>query len=193
MADTIKLDAANDTSKVFVPVTGNIGFAPYGTTCPTAEQGKAPDLKLDEAFKGAGLIQKDGGFEWTGEADGDPLEFHQEGYSIPSGGYKSGVKFTMAQTDIETQSLIRGLNFDEHGHAIVDSSGNPNRYCVFVEEIFKNGWIRRRLCQNAKFASIKESKAERGSVSGYEVEMSFYNDAAHPGGQYHEWLIKPSA
>ncbi len=89
----------NDVAAVGLPVTGFFGFAPISTTLPTPEEGGAADFALPVAFKKAGLLTEDGGFEWTEESDGDPIAFWQEGYSIPSGLANVNLVAKLAQYD----------------------------------------------------------------------------------------------
>lgn len=193
MAKTIgQADAqGNNLKAVGVPVTGLAAFAPLETAVPTPEEGKNTQLKLNEAFKKLGLITEDGGFEYATETDGDPLVFYQDGYSIPTGVGKATCVLTLAQTDTLTQEFIRGRQFDEHGHMVVDAGGNASQFIFYTEEVFKNGVIRRRLCENASVLEAKETKSKRGEVTGYEVTVSLGVAAGHSTGNFHEWLIFP--
>src|SRR3954471_21138244 len=100
--------AGNNVAAAFVPVTGFFGYAPSGTAFPTASGGAAVPLTLDPAFKKAGLLTEDGGFDWDLEADGDALTFWQDGYSIPSGLAKATLVVKLAQYDETIRSLIWG-------------------------------------------------------------------------------------
>ena len=181
----------NDLKAVNIPVTGAIAFAPYGTKLPTPEEGGKKEYKLPADYKRLGLVTKDGGPEWKLEAEGDAQEFWQEGYSMPSGLASCELTFTLAQTDPVTVEFIRGIKLDKNGYFVVDAGGNPERYALYVEEIFKNSMIRRRAGANAQIKEVKESKSERGSVLGYEVTVKFGTDPQHEGGQFGEWNIFP--
>lgn len=184
----------NDISAVGLPVTGHVAIAPYGTTLPTPVEGKDLSLTLDPAFEKLGLLTEDGGPVWEGD-EGEKTGFWQEGYSIPTGGGDAVLTITLAQTDKRTQEFIRGIKFDENDHRVVDTSGNPNKYVVWVEEIFKNGAVRRRAGANVTVGTPKETQSKRGEIMAYEVPLTFTRDASHLGGQFHEWLIgsDPSA
>lgn len=181
--------AGNDLSAIFIPSTGKIAVAPFGTAIPVAADGAKAKVTLNQAFKALGLLTEDGGMEWTEEADGEAIELFQEGYSIPSGKAKVELKVKMAESSREKYELLRGIHYDANKHAIVDASGNPQRLVVWVEEIAKNGTVRRRACENATVSSLKEDKDERGKIKAIEVTFSFASAIGHPNGQYHEWFL----
>jgi hypothetical protein len=181
----------NDVTAVGVPVTGHMGVAPAGTTLPTPLEGGADTYTLPVAFKLPGLLTEDGGFEWSMEADGDPIVFWQDGFSIPSGLANVELKVKYAQTDETVREIIRGKTADINGYMTIDGGGTSAKYVVFTEEIFKNGTIRRRVAGNASIASVSEDKSERGSVLGYEVTYKIDRAAALGNEHLGEWLIPP--
>lgn len=182
----------NDVTAVGVPVTGHMGVAPAGTTLPTALEGASDTYTLPVAFKLPGLLTEDGGFEWSMEADGDPIVFWQDGFSIPSGLANVELKVKYAQTDETVREIIRGKVADVNGYMTIDGGGTSARYVLFTEEIFKNGTIRRRVAGNASVASVAEDKSERGSVLGYEVTYKVDRSAALENNHIGEWLIAPA-
>lgn len=183
--------AGNDVSAVGIPVSGNIGFAPQGTAGPTPAQGASRALTLDPKFKIPGLLTEDGGFEWTLEADGDPITFWQDGYSIPSGLANATLVLKLAQTDEIVRSIIRGETADANGYMTIDAGGTDARYSIFTEEIFKNGTIRRRWAPNVGIQSVKEDKNERGNVLGYEVTVKVDRSPLVNNRHFGEWLLPP--
>lgn len=182
-------EAGNDVTAVGLPVTGHLGIAPYGTVIPTPTAGAAPDFTLDPAFKVPGLLAEDGGPEWTEEADGDPIQFWQEGYSIPSGLANVELVVKYAQTDETVRSIIRGKTADANGYITVDGGGTDTKSVLFTEEIFKNGVIRRRVAPNTSIKSVKEDKSTRGEVLGYEVTHKIDRHASVENNHFGEWLI----
>lgn len=178
----------NDIGAVGVPVTGFLGFAPAGTTFPTPEEGADPEFLLPAAFKKAGLLTEDGGFEWTLEADGDPIKFWQDGYSIPSGLANATLVAKMAQYDDNVRLLSYGKVPDDNGYITIDAGGHALRFVAFTEEIFKNGAIRRRVA-DVGVTGAKVDKSERGSVNG--TELTFAADRSPALGNEHlgEWWI----
>ena len=182
----------NNVQAVGIPITGHIGFADYGTALPTPSAGSALDFVLPESFRMPGLLTEDGGFEWTMEADGDPIVFWQEGFSIPSGMANVELVVKYAQTDETVRSLIRGKTADANGYMTIDGGGTDKKYVLFAEEIFKNGIIRRRAAANVSVASVKEDKSERGSVLGYEVTYKIDRHPSLNNEHLGEWLIDPA-
>lgn len=179
----------NDVSAVAVPVTGHIGIAPEGTTGPTPAEGASTTLTLDPLYKVPGLLSEDGGFEWTLEADGDPIVFWQEGYSLPTGLANVTLVCKLAQTDELVRSIIRGKEADANGYMTVDGGGTSARYSLFTEEIFKNSAIRRRWAPNASVQSVKEDKSERGKPIAYEVTFSVARSPLVENNHLGEWII----
>lgn len=178
-----------DVAAVGVPVTGHMGVAPAGTAIPTPLEGGDDAFVLPVAFELPGLLTEDGGFEWSMEADGDPIEFWQEGFSIPSGLANVTLKVKYAQTDETVRGIIRGRTPDINGYITIDGGGTAARYVVFTEEIFKSGLIRRRVAANVGIESVSEDKSERGSVLGYEVTYTIARSPELGNDHIGEWLI----
>ena len=179
----------NDLSKVFVPVTGFLGFGPQNTPIPASAVLGALTYALPPAVRKVGLIKEDGGFEWAAEADGDAIKFWQEGYELPSGQVKATLTVTLAQTDPISRELTTGKVPDANGVIDVDLGGNTNVYWLCTEEVAKNGVIRRRIVPNATVQSVKEDKSERGTVLGYQVVFST-NRSAEINAHYREAVIQ---
>lgn len=179
----------NDIAAVAVPVTGFIGYAPLGTPGPTPAEGADPDFILDAAFKKLGLIKVDGGPQWAQAASGDPLEFWQQGYTIPTGLADVTVAAGLAQTDENVRSFLNGKNADANGYMEIDGGGNAVHYAIFTEEIFKNGDIRRRWAPDANIATAVENQSTRGEVLGTDVTVNINNSDEVGGNHYGEWLI----
>lgn len=182
----------NDLSAVAIPVTGSIGIAPGGTAYPTPVEGAALDLTLDPEYKKLGLVTSDGGPQWAWEADGDPIEFWQDGYSIPSGLANVTLVVTAAQTDDFVRSIIYGKEPDENGFLIVDGGGHSTKYVIFTEEAFKNGYVRRRVAPNAGVQSVEEAQSTRGEVYGYTITFKISSSPDLDNGHFGEWLIPPA-
>ena len=184
-ADTL----GRDVSAVGVPVTGHIGIAPFGTAIPTSLQGGSDTYTLPLDYQLPGLLTEDGGFEWAMEADGDPITFWQEGFSIPSGLANVTLKVKFAQTDEIVRGIIRGRTADSNGFITIDGGGTDAKYVIFTEEVFKNGTIRRRVAANAGVESVAEDKSERGNVLGYEVTFKIDRSPELANDHIGEWLI----
>lgn len=178
----------NDITAVGLPVTGFFGFAPAGTAFPTPAAGGAPDFVLPAAFKKAGLIKEDGGFEWTLEPNGDPITFWQDGYSIPSGLANATLAVTLAQKDENQRLLAFGAVADENGFITIDAGGHSTEFVIFTEEIFKSGAILRRIAE-ATVTTAKVDKSERGTVNGTALTFAAKRSASLQNKHLGEWLI----
>lgn len=181
----------NDITAVGIPISGSVGLAPITTPLLSPSAGKAYDLELAEAFRKLGLQTEDGGHNWTLEADGDPIVFFQDGYSIPSGLANATLVVKLAQYDALTQELLSGAEPDANGYILIDAAGHSTEYRLFTEEIFKNGVIRRRQAGKATITGVVVDQSTRGEVNG--VEVTFKIDRSPDLGNKHlgEWLIKP--
>lgn len=183
--------AGNDLQKVFVPITGYLGYGPQGTTVPTPAELAAAQFTLPPTVRKVGLIKQDGGFEWTTDTQGDATEFWQIGYKKASGQVQAKLKVTLAQTDPIVRELVWGKVPDEHGVIDVDLGGNDKTYFLPTEEVSKDGIIRRRIAPSCTVLTVKEQKSERGVAQGYEVEFETNFD---PGisAHFREAVIYPS-
>lgn len=181
--------AGNDILAVGIPITGLFGFAPTGTTLPTAVEGNDPDYVLPVAFKKAGLAKVDGGPQMAWAASGDPIEFWQAGYSIPSGLADVTFTATYAQTDPFIRELIYGIVPDANNMIIVDGGGHSVEKILWTEEIFKNGAIRRRCAPKTGIKSVTEDKSTRGEVLGYTVVHEIKRSALYANKHFAEWVI----
>ncbi len=185
--------AGNNVQAVFVPVGGFMAFAPSGTTIPTKAEVHDRDLVLPAAFKKVGLIKVDGGFEWTGEQDGDNIEFWQEGYDIPSGLVNASVVVGMAQFDNIVRELVYGETPDANGVLDVELASNPHRYVLWTEEVDKWRRLRRRIAPNVGVGSNKEDKSERGSVNAQTTTFNVSRSDVIGGAHFREALIPAPA
>lgn len=182
--------SGNDILAVGVPVTGFIGFAPFGTTIPTPSQGASESLVLDPAFKKLGLLKTDGGPQFAYAADGDPIEFWQQGYTIPTGLANVTLSVSIAEAlNTNVRQLIAGTTVDSNGYLTYDGGGHATRYVIFTEEIFKNGAIRRRVCPNAGVNGVTEDQSNRGQVNGQQLVFGIENSPLVGGGHFGEWVL----
>lgn len=179
----------NDITTVGVPVTGNIGLAPFGTAFPSPSEGAAYDLQLEAAFRKIGLLKTDGGPQWAWAPSGDAIEFWQDGYSIPSGLADVTVTISAAQTDDIVRSIVYGKEPDPNHFVTVDGGGHADQYVLFTEEIFKNGQIRRRVAPNAQVQSVAEDKSERGTPMGYQIVFKINRSVLVANEHFGEWLL----
>jgi hypothetical protein len=182
----------NDIQAVGVPVTGFIGFAPYGTVIPTPVQGAADSLTLNVAFRKLGLLKEDGGPQYAWAADGDPITFWQDGYTLPSGLANVTLSVTAAEIlgDL-LQEILTGEAPDANGYVEIDGGLPGTRWVVFTEEIFKNGAIRRRVAPLATLASTAEDRSTRGEVNGNALVFNIARHASVGNKHFGQWILAP--
>lgn len=183
--------AGNDLSKVFVPVTGAMGFGPADTAVPTPEVLGAASYTLPTGVRKVGLVKQDGGFDWTGEPSGDPIEFWQDGYELPSGLVSATLVVGLAQTDPIVRELVWGKAPDANGVIDVELGSNTNTYWLYTEEVAKNLVIRRRVAPNCTVRTVKEDKSERGTVQGYTVTFHTGRSSLINNAHFREAVIAP--
>lgn len=186
--------AGNDILAVGVPVTGSIGFAPFGTTIPTPVEGASDTLVLDPAFVKIGLLKEDGGPQFAWAADGDPILFWQDGYSLPSGLANVTLSITAAETLADqVRAIIAGVQPDGNGYLEIDGGGHATQWVVFTEEIFKNGAIRRRVAANVTLASSEEDQSTRGEVNGNALTFNINRSPVLNNKHFGEWVLPAEA
>ncbi|QAB18330.1 hypothetical protein Leucomu_13175 [Leucobacter muris] len=182
----------NDIGLVGIPITGFLAWAPIGTAIPAKSEGAELDLELAAAFAKVGLIKQDGGFDWTGEASGDAIEFWQEGYSVPTGLANVTIAATLAEHKAKNQELLYGEAPDADGAADIEEASNDKRVVLFSHEVFKSGWIRRRAMPNVGVQLVKLDKSERGSVQGQAVTFKVDRSGVVGNRHYRQWIIPPA-
>lgn len=184
----------NDITLVSVPVSGRIALAPFGTAFPTPEAGATEPLTpaLDAAFKPLGLLKVDGGPGWTWEPDGDPIEFWQDGYSIPSGLADVQVVATAAEQNAWVREIKSGKTPDANGFITFDGGGHATQYVLWSEEIFKNGAIRRRVAPNVTVLSVVEDRSTRGEVLGDAFTFKVNRSPLVGNDHFGEWVLPPA-
>jgi hypothetical protein len=182
--------AGNDVLAVGIPVTGSIGFAPFGTVIPTPAEGGSDTLVLDPAFVKIGLLKEDGGPQFAWAADGDPITFWQDGYRIPSGLANVTLAITAAEVlAAQVRQIIAGIAPDANGYLEVDGGGHATQWVVFTEEIFKNGAIRRRVAPNVTLASSEEDQSTRGEINGNALTFNIDRSPAVNNKHFGEWVL----
>lgn len=186
-------DKGNDVNLVGIPVTGAIALAPEGSVGPTPVEGAAENYVLPAGFRRIGLVTQDGGPEFTEERDGDPIQFWQDGYSIPTGLANCTLTFTAAETNPLVQELHAGKEPDENGYVEINAGGHAKRYVLWLEEIFRNGMIRRRIAYTVTVDSFTAVKSERGTVMGYTIVLRIGVSSRLGNNHYGQWVLNPSA
>lgn len=182
----------NDVLAVGVPLAGFIGIGPFGTTLPAADEGNTDPLDpvLNAAIVKIGLLKTDGGPQFAWAADGDPIEFWQVGYSIPSGLAKVTLTVSAAESlSAVVRKIVSGATPDANSYTEIDGGGNALKFVAFTEEIFKSGAIRRRAAANVSLQSTTEDKSTRGDVLGQALVFSIDRSPVFNNKHFGEWVI----
>lgn len=179
----------NDLNSVLVPVTGRAALAPFGSPIPAPSEGANLDLVLSELYKSLGLRTADGAPQWAWEADGEAIEFFEEGYNLPSGLANVTVVMKLAETNPWVREIISGKKPDENGYITFDGGGHATRYVLWTEEAFKNKTVRRRVAPQVTVQSVAEDRGERGAVLGYEVTFAVSRHDDVDNEHFGEWVI----
>lgn len=178
----------NDVALVGIPITGKIAFAPYGTALPTAVQMFNAAFALAVDWKNPGLLTEDGGFNYA-ETRSDPQKFFQDGYEVTMGTGELLLTVKLAESSEIVRQITRGKTADANGTMEIDIDGDPIRYSVYTEEVYKSGAQRRRVCANAWVRSVTEDQSTRGSVRAVTLVLAIKRDAAHGNGHFRETLL----
>jgi hypothetical protein len=182
--------SGNDILAVGVPLGGFIGVGPFGTTLPDPEDGADPDLVVNVAIKKLGLLKTDGGPQFAWAADGDPLEFWQPGYTIPTG--LANVTLTLSAAEAladQVRAIVAGATPDANGYTEIDGGGHATQYVIFTAEIFKSGAIRRRAAANATLQSTTEDQSTRGDILGEQLVFKIDRSPVFNNNHFGEWVL----
>ena len=180
--------SGNDVAAVGIPLTGKIAFAAYGTALPTGAQMYNSSFALPAEWKNPGLLTEDGGFNYD-ETRSDPVKFFQDGYEITLGTGDLILTIKLAESSETVRQITRGKTADANGTMEIDIDGDPLRYSVYTEEVYKNGVMRRRACANAWVRSVKQDQSTRGAVDAVTLTLAIKRDAAHGMGHFRETLL----
>lgn len=179
--------AGNDLLNVFIPVTGALFFAPYGTALPTtaalAVYGYAPA----SPWKAAGLITLDGGFGWS-DNRADAIEFFQDGYQLNAGNGTASLAVKMAETSANVRLLLRNATADANGGIDIDIDADV-QWSVMTKEVDKLGNIRWRAAGNAWLTTNASDRSKRGDANANEATFTVRRDPNLANKHYREVLV----
>lgn len=184
----------NDVNSVNIPVTGRICLVPYDEANaiePSAISEKVAVPTLPDAYKtgAVGLVKSDGAPQDASEA-GDPIEFWQQGYQV-GGSASINTTLTLAEDNEVTRRFAHGgQEPDEHGVYSVDALVHDVKWMAYYEEAYKNGRVYRRAGV-VQMTANEPNQAERGSVKGRAVTVTWLEDEAYGGHKYIESTYDP--
>lgn len=179
--------AGNDVLNVFIPVTGFLAFAPYGTALPTTADLAAYGYTPPVAWKRAGLITVDGGFGWSDGRSG-AIEFFQDSYQVTAGNGSATLAVKLAETSATVRQLLRNATADANGGIDVDVDADV-RWSLYTEEVDKNGTIRRRVAGNGWLTSAATDRSTRGEVNATEATFTIKRDPNMDNKHYREVIV----
>jgi len=183
--------AGNDILNVFIPVTGFLAFAPYGTALPSTADMAAYGYTPPVAWKRAGLITVDGGLGWSDER-ADSIEFFQDGYQVSAANGTAALAVKLAETSANVRLLLRNATADGNGGIDVNIDADV-RWSLYTEEVDKNGVIRRRVAGNGWLASAAADRSTRGEVNANEATFTIRRDANMGNRHYREVIVPVDA
>lgn len=183
--------AGNDTSAVFIPVTGFVAFAPYGTTLPTKTELNTYGYTPPVVWKRGGLIATDGGAGWT-ENRAAQIEFFQDEYQVNAGTGSVDLVVKLAETNANVREILRAVAPDANNAIDVDIDVDVH-YAIYTEEVAKNGDIRRRVAANAWLTQNSNDRATRGEVNANEATFNIRRHTDHAGGHFTEVIVPEDA
>ena len=160
----------NDLGAVKVPTTGFAAIGPVGSALIDPERLKAENLGLPAGFEYLGLFTQDGGPSEENEA-GDPLEFFQMGYRLPSGDDTISETLVLAEDNDAVRRLV-------YGSAGVDgvypkTSAIPvGSFSYLRVTRYKNGTEMRRN-GIVHVSAIEPEQETRGEVRSVSVTFTF--------------------
>lgn len=179
--------AGNDILNVFIPVTGYLAFAPYGTALPTTQAMSAYGYTPPGAWKRAGLITVDGGFGWSDERS-DQIEFFQDSYQVSAGNGTATLAVKLAETSGNVRQLLRNATADLYGGMDIDVDTDI-RWALYTEEVDKNGTIRRRVAGNGWLSTAATDRSTRGEVNATEATFTIKRDPNMGNRHYREVIV----
>ena len=183
--------SGNDTTAVFVPVTGTVCIAPYGTTLPTKAEMNTYGYTPPAAWKRAGLIVVDGGPAAT-ENRADSIEFWQDSYETNAGTGTLDLVVKLAETNANVREILRGVAPDGNNAIDVDIDADVH-YAIYVEEVGKDMGAgspkRRRTYANSWLTQNSTDRSTRGEVNGNEATFKVKRHADHGGKHFTEVLV----
>ncbi len=179
--------AGNDILNVFIPVTGFLAFAPYGTALPSTADMAAYGYTPPVAWKRAGLITVDGGFGWSDER-ADSIEFFQDSYQVSAGNGTATLAVKLAETSGNVRQLLRNATADLYGGMDIDVDADI-RWALYTEEVDKNGTIRRRVAGNGWLSTAATNRSTRGEVNATEATFTIKRDPNMGSKHYREVIV----
>ena len=165
--------------------TGVVRIAPLGTALPT--DAKTP---LDAAFAKTGYIGEDGVGDAPERETSEQKAFGGDTVTILNTGYKETFKWKFLQSlDVDVLKAVYGTEnvTEKAGVITILHNGKDLPRAVFVLELaLSGGKIKRLVIPEGQITELSEVSYKDGEVTGYEVTMTTYPDAA--GNNVYEYI-----
>lgn len=164
----------NDLTAVDVVITAALAIAPYEqANILTSEAGGGENADLPAAYMPLGLIKSDGGATESMDQE-DPIEFLQDGYQL-SADPTISIQYGLAEFNRVVRQLTTGKTPDANGMIEVETYTPDTKWCLFYEEVYKNGRVR-RLNGVVQVTTTEIDQSERGAVKGRNVTLTWKTD-----------------
>ena len=169
-----------DLTRVFRPILTRVTVGNPGDSLSSKAELMDPTHFLTDEL---GLTKKGGGHKWTGEPDGDDIEFEQVGYAIKSGEAVSTLEVSAAEYSPLLRKLQDGVAPDVDGYKKLDFGGSSVLYPVLVHELGKGNLVRRR--EGYATVMVAEDQFDKTDVTGWPITFDFTYTISL-GGHVHE-------
>lgn len=186
----------NDLGNVGVPITGAICIVPYAdenkiTRAMISKKKAEPELPkaYDRSTACLGLISSDGAPQDSFDSD-DAIEFWQQGYKL-NGEATLTTAFTLTEDTDLTREFCYGSKPDADGVIAVDTLTPDTKWMAYEEIVYKNGNVDRRAGV-VQVTGNEPGQAERGSVVGRAITVTWVRDDNYEGAAYIEAHCTPS-
>ena len=165
--------------------TGVVRIAPLGTALPTDAK-----TALDAAFAKTGYIGEDGVENAPERETSEQKAFGGDTVMILNTGYKETFKWKFLQSlDVDVLKAVYGAEnvTEKLGVISILHNGKDLPRAVFVLELaLSGGKIKRLIIPEGQITELSAVSYKDGEVTGYEVTMTTYPDAA--GNNVYEYI-----
>lgn len=183
----------NNIHELETPIGGGISLAPYDEANKITPEAMAADKKevtLPDAYgKDAciGLIKSDGGPQ-DGRDGGDSVTYYQRGYASTSMATLT-TTFTAAENNALTRRITLGEP-DENGVYHVTDIVQPDKWCAYQEEFYKDGRVLRRAGV-VQVTGNEPNQSTSGEDKGTALTVTWTPDEMYGNCAYIESIYYP--
>ena len=192
-AADLRDNRGNNLREIEVPIDGGIMLVPYveaNKITPEAIAADKKEVTLPEAYTSdcyVGLIKSDGAPQDSRDG-GDTVTYYQQGYTS-----MGSATLTTTFTVVENNSLTRRVTLgepDEHGVYHVTDIVQPDKWCAYQEEVYKDGRILRRAGV-VQITGNEPSQSTPGEDKGAALTATWVPDDMYDHAAYIESIYYP--